>query len=176
MNYSLNESKALGDTIAQGGGDLWNQFLTISMISAVYLSILSVVTTLANGVLLVALYQDPFKVLRQPPTIFITGLALADFLTGVVVEPLFAYFYFKVYSDTITKKEYNRILKAAGILSSITMNVSFLTILFLSWIQLIAISFPLWHKEFITGRRVLACVCGIWIYYISTEIYSVQTH
>ncbi|XP_068737753.1 cannabinoid receptor 2-like [Montipora capricornis] len=164
MNYSLNESKALGDTIAQGGGDLWNQFLTISMISAVYLSILSVVTTLANGVLLVALYQDPFKVLRQPPTIFITGLALADFLTGVVVEPLFAYFYFKVYSNTITNEEYNKILKAAGILSSITMNVSFLTILFLSWIQLIAISFPLWHKEFITGRRVLACVCGIWIY------------
>ena len=73
------------------------RFLIISLLSAVYLSFLSILTTLANGVLLIVLYQDPFRAFRQPPTIFITGLALADFLTGIAVDPLFAYSYFEVY-------------------------------------------------------------------------------
>lgn len=144
--------------------ELWNQFLVICGLSAVYLSLLSILTTLANGLLLVALYQDPFKTFRQPPTILITGLALADFLTGIAVDPIFAFFYFEVYKDSITAERYNTILKAAGILSSVTMNVSFLTILFLSWTQLIAISFPHRHKQLVTGKRVVICVCGIWIY------------
>ena len=136
----------------------------LCLLSAVYLSVLAALTTFANGVLLIALYQDPFKVFRQPPTIFITGLAVADFLTSIAVDPLFAYFYFEVYQDTLSIERYNSILKAAGILSSVTMNVSSLTILFLSWTQFIAISFPHRHKQFVTGKRVLACVCGIWTY------------
>lgn len=164
MNCSLNESGVCSDNRNSSNVDLWNQFLVICGLSAVYLSLLSILTTLANGLLLVALYQDPFKTFRQPPTIFITGLALADFLTGIAVDPIFAFFYFEVYKDAITTERYNAILKAAGIISSVTMNVSFLTILFLSWTQLIAISFPHRHKQLVTGKRVLICVCGIWIY------------
>ena len=165
MNFSLNESAAILSGRRNGANvPLWDQFLVICLLSAIYLSVLAVLTTLANGILLVALYQDPFRTFRQPPTIFITGLALADFLTGITVDPLFAYFYFEVYKDTITREQYNKILKAAGILSSVTMNVSFLTILFLSWTQLIAISFPHRHKQLVTGKRVVICVCGIWAY------------
>ena len=167
MNFSLNES-GTGSTesasLSNNHDVLWNRFLVVCLLSAIYLSFLSVLTTLSNGVLLVALYQDPFKVFRQPPTVFITGLALADFLTGVAVNPLFAYFYFEVYRDNISSEHYNNILKAAGILSSVTMNVSFLTILFLSWTQFIAISFPHRHKQLVTGKRVVICVCGIWVY------------
>ena len=165
MNCSWNES---GNSCRENGNTnhevLWNQFLVICLLSAVYLSFLSILTTLANGVLLIVLYQDPFRAFRQPPTIFITGLALADFLTGIAVDPLFAYFYFEVYKDKISREKYNNILTAAGVLSSVTMNVSFLTILFLSWTQFIAISFPHRHKQFVTGKRVVVCVCVIWIY------------
>lgn len=164
MNCSLNESGVCSDNRNSSNVDLWNQFLVICGLSAVYLSLLSILTTLANGLLLVALYQDPFKTFRQPPTIFITGLALADFLTGIAVDPIFSFFYFEVYKNAITTERYNAILKAAGILSSVTMNVSFLTILFLSWTQLIAISVPHRHKQLVTGKRVVICVCGIWIY------------
>lgn len=164
MNCSLNESAACSGGRNGANVALWDQFLVICLLSAIYLSVLAVLTTLTNGILLVALYQDPFRTFRQPPTIFITGLALADFLTGITVDPLFAYFYFEVYKDTITKEQYNKILKAAGILSSVTMNVSFLTILFLSCTQLIAISFPHRHKQLVTGKRVVICVCGIWAY------------
>ena len=162
MNLSLNNSGL--KYWSNSHEVLWNRFLVLCFLSAVYLSVLAVLTTLANGVLLIALYQDPFKVFRQPPTIFITGLAVADFLTGLAVDPLFAYFYFEVYRDTMSAERYNSILKAAGVLSSVTMNVSILTILFLSWTQFIAISFPHRHKQLVTGKRVLVCVCGIWAY------------
>ena len=165
MNYSFNESvETSNHTTNQAIVILWNRFLVICLVSAVYLCVLSVLTTLSNGILLVVLYQDPFKTFRHPPSIFITGLALADFFTGIAVEPLFAYFYFELYRDTISSERYMHILKAAGVLSSITMNVSFLTILFLSWTQFIAITFPHRHKQLVTTRRVVACVCGIWAY------------
>lgn len=165
MNYSFNESvETRNDTANHASEILWNRFLVICLVSAVYLSVLSVLTTLANGILLLVLYQDPFKTFRHPPSIFITGLALADFFTGIAVDPLFAYFYFELYKDTISRERYNHTLKAAGVLSSITMNVSFLTILFLSWTQFIAITFPHRHKQLVTTRRVVACVCGIWVY------------
>lgn len=90
MNLSLNNSGL--KYWSNSHEVLWNRFLVLCFLSAVYLSVLAVLTTLANGVLLIALYQDPFKVFRQPPTIFITGLAVADFLTGLAVDPLFAYF------------------------------------------------------------------------------------
>lgn len=166
MNYTLNESQTANGTVHVNHDleILWNRFLVICLLSAVYLCVLSVLTTLSNGVLLVALYQDPFKTFRHPPSILITGLALADFFTGVAVEPLFAYFYFELYKNTLNSEKYNRTLKTAGILSGITMNVSCLTILLLSWTQFIAITFPHRHKQFVTTTRVVACVCGIWIY------------
>ena len=165
MNYSLNESvETSHETANHASGILWNRFLVVCLVSAVYLCVLSVLTTLSNGILLAVLYEDPFKTFRHPPSIFITGLALADFFTGIAVDPLFAYFYFELYKDTISSERYNHLLKAAGVLSSITMNVSFLTILFLSWTQFIAITFPHRHKQLVTTRRVVACVCGIWVY------------
>lgn len=164
MNFSSNESGKADSTTNHDSEVLWNRFLVVCLVSAVYLCVISVLTTISNGVLLVVLYKDPYKAFRHPPSIFITGLALADFFTGTAVDPFFAYFYFELYKDTITSEQYNQTLKAAGVLSSITMNVSFLTILFLSWTQFIAITFPHRHKQLVTTRRVAVCVCGIWIY------------
>lgn len=164
MNSSCNESLLANNTGNEEREILRNRFLLICLLSAVYLCVLSVLTTVSNGVLLVVLYQDPFKSFRHPPSIFIIGLAVADFFTGVAVDPLFAYFYFELYKDTISSERYNFTLKVAGLLSSIIMNVSFLTILFLSWTQFIAITFPHRHKQLVTTGRVVACICGIWTY------------
>ena len=163
-NAPLNEPMANRAFEEESREDLWMLFLTVGFVSAVYLCILSVLTVVSNGVLLIALYHDPFKTFRRPPTIFITSLAVADFITGAAVDPVFAYFYFEVYRDSISAESYNTILKAAGILSSLTMNVSFLTVLFLSWTQFVAITFPHRHKQLVTVKRAVACICGIWSY------------
>lgn len=164
MNYSLNETQMSNGLLNHEVEILRNRFFIICLISAFYLCCLSVLTTLSNCALLVVLYEDPFKTFRHPPNVFIFGLALADFFTGIAVDPLFAYFYFKLYKDTFNDEDYNRTLKLAGFLSGITMNVSCLTILSLSWMQFIAITFPHRHKQLVTTKRVVACVCVIWVY------------
>lgn len=164
MNSSLNETQMSNGLLNREVEILRNRFFVICLISTFYLCCLSVLTTLSNCALLVVLYEDPFKTFRHPPNVFIFGLALADFFTGIAVDPLFAYFYFKLYKDTFNDEDYNRTLKLAGFLSGITMNVSCLTILSLSWMQFIAITFPHRHKQLVTTKRVVACVCVIWVY------------
>jgi hypothetical protein len=145
--------------------ELWNAFLTTCYGSGIYLSVISILTVLANGILLIALYKDPLRHRsRHPLTIFIMGLAAADFLTGISVDPLFAYFYFTVSQDKISGKTYNILLQAGTILSGISMNVSFLVILFLSWAQLIAILYPHRQRRLVTRERAIYCVVAIWIY------------
>ena len=145
--------------------DLWDTFLSTCYGSGIYLSVISVLTTLANGILLIALVRDPLRHRsRHPLTIFITGLAAADFLTGISVDPLFAYFYFIVSQDQISTRKYNVLLQIGTILSGISMNVSFLVILFMSWAQLIAILFPHRQRQFVTRARAVYCVIAIWIY------------
>lgn len=61
------------------------------LISGIYLSVIAVITIFGNGLLLLAIITDPFKSFRTPTTLFVVGLAVADFLTGAVVDPLTAF-------------------------------------------------------------------------------------
>lgn len=162
-NVSLNATQS---SILRGSPILWNAFLATSCTSAIFLAVLSVLTAAANGLLLLVLYKDPLKRLRQPSTILINSLAFADFLTGVLVDPIFSYFYFQVFKDQLRREDYNWLLKLGGTVSSLTMNISFLTILLLSGTQFIAITYPHRHKVLITKKRVVICVVCIWVYSI----------
>ena len=81
-------------------------------------------------------------------------------------RPIFSYFYFQVFKDQLRREDYNWLLKLGGTVSSLTMNISFLTILLLSGTQLIAITYPHRHKVLITKKRVVICVVCIWVYSI----------
>ncbi|XP_020909014.1 uncharacterized protein LOC110246970, partial [Exaiptasia diaphana] len=74
------------------------------------------------------------------------------------------FFFFKASFENITDVEYNVLLKAGTVLSGITMNVSFLIVLFLSWAQLFAIIFPHKQKQVITRVRATVTVILVWIY------------
>ena len=163
---SVNVSQNATGSVPGVSPHLWQVFLATCQASAVFLVFLSALTTLANGLLLLALYKDPLKCLRQPPTILISSLAVADFLTGILVEPVFSYFYFQVSRNQLTAEGYEVLLKLAGFFSGVTMTTSFLTILLLSLMQLAAITFPHRHRAFITRKRVLKCVAATWVYSI----------
>lgn len=110
-----------------------------------------------------SLIQRSFQSIWPPTTIFIIGLAgriSHRYCDGAT----FRQFFFSKSSVILSKKieENIRILKAAVIVSSITMNLSFLTILFLSWIDSYFVSSLPWR--FINGRKVVTCVCETWIY------------
>ena len=66
-------------------------YLGSHIASGVFLVVATLVTALGNGLLLLAIWKDPFKTFRTPNTFFLIGLAVADFLTGITACPLTAF-------------------------------------------------------------------------------------
>ncbi|KAL9972495.1 hypothetical protein ACROYT_G018809 [Oculina patagonica] len=140
------------------------------LISGIYLSIIAVITTFGNGLLLLAIIKDPFKSFRTPTTLFVVGLAVADVLTGAVVDPLTAFLYIasylKLYRDPDVNKVCEDCVKVNKYVSFITMNVSFLILLALTFCQYLAISFPHKHRAIVTRRNAIITLVVIAIYSI----------
>ena len=140
------------------------------LVSGIYLSIISVITIFGNGLLLLAIIKDPFKSFRTPSTLFVVGLAVADFLTGAVVDPLTAFLniaaYLRLYGDPGMKKVFEDCVKVNIHVSFITMNASFLILLALTFCQYLAISFPHKHRVLVTPSSAMITFVFITIYSI----------
>lgn len=139
------------------------------LISGIIVGFFAILTVLGNGFLLVAIWKDPYKAFRVPPTVFVIGLAVADLLTGAVVAPLFTHSRISSYLN----ENYSRCCildrtllstKTSRSLSLMTMNASYLVLLFLTWSQFTAIRFPHKNRVFITTKKVSFCVISVWIY------------
>lgn len=140
------------------------------LISGIYLSIIAVITIFGNGLLLLAIVKDPFKSFRTPTTLFVVGLAVADFLTGAIVDPLTAFLniasYLKLYRDPDANKVFEDCVKVNIHVSFITMNASFLILLALTFCQYLAISFPHKHRTVVTRPNAIITLVAIVIYSI----------
>ena len=138
------------------------------LISGIYLSVIAVITIFGNGLLLLAIITDPFKSFRTPTTLFVVGLAVADFLTGAVVDPLTAFLdiatYLKLYTDPAMTKVIENCVKVNIHVSFITMNASFLILLALTVCQYLAISFPHKHRDFVTCLSAMVTLVVVTIY------------
>ena len=140
-------------------------FRIVVFVSGIYMGIISPLTVLANGLLLVAVFKDPFNCLRTAITIFIITLAIADLLTGLAVDPIFAYVYIAIYGGMKgSSYHYQLVFRVGKILSTLTMNISILVVLVMSWVQLLAVSYPHKHRRFITRKVILSCVAAICFY------------
>ncbi|CAH3171483.1 unnamed protein product, partial [Porites lobata] len=123
----------------------------------------TLVTALGNGLLLLAIWKDPFKTFRTPNTFFVIGLAVADFLTGITTCPLTAFEDIGLYIS-VKRRDSSIIpsLQKAGhfahLISAATMNSSYIILLLFTWSQFTAINFPFKHKVLVTKSRVIASV------------------
>ena len=59
------------------------------LVGALYLSA-SIVTVTFNGLLLYVMFKDPLKCFRRPLSVYMTRLAMTDFLFGSVLDPPFS--------------------------------------------------------------------------------------
>lgn len=57
---------------------------------AVYKMILSPVTVIGNGLLLLTGTVDPLRSFRNPSSLFLLTMSAANVLTGIIVAPIFA--------------------------------------------------------------------------------------
>ena len=150
----------------------------VCLVSGIYLAIIAVVTVFGNGLLLLAIIKDPFKAFRTPTTVFVVGLALADFLTGLIVDPLTAFLDIASYLKLFNTNNANmaKILEACihvnSHISFITMNVSFLILLALTFCQYVAISFPHKHRTLVIRRNTIIALAAITVYSVIFSLLS----
>lgn len=151
----------------------------VQIASGIFLALVSLAAAVGNGLLLVTIWKDPFKTFRTPTTFFIIGLAVADFLTGIIVCPIQASLsiagYIGIKRNSLIFPFLQKAESVATFISLITMNSSYIILLSLTWSQFLAISSPHKHKGLVTKRRAKASLILTWAYTIVFAIlYGVE--
>ncbi|CAH3022555.1 unnamed protein product [Porites evermanni] len=152
-------------------------YLGSCIASGVFLVVITLVTALGNGLLLFAIWKDPFKTFRTPNIFFVIGLAVADFLTGITVCPLTAFQDIGLYisvkrRDSSIIPSVQKAGHVAHIISAATMNSSYIILLLFTLSQFIAINFPFKQKVLVTKSRVIVSVILAWVYAVMFAILS----
>ena len=144
---------------------------TVFFISGTFLAVICPLTVLANALLLVAIYKDPFKTFRTPTACFLVALAIVDLITGLMPEPMVTACYFMLYNhDPSGNIHCTKIFNIAGIVAAITTNASFFIVLAFTFAQYIAVAFPLKYKRLISVPKTMACVAIILLYAVLFEV------
>lgn len=137
----------------------------LAITSACCLSLLSVVTTTSNILLLIAIWNDPLKCFKSAAKCFIVGLSVADLITGVTTEPFFTSYYFiQFFQDVDSKGVPLRLYEIGGIISGVALKYSFLVVLALSWSQFTAISWPHKYRRLVTNRNIVIFMMLAFLY------------
>ena len=124
-----------------------------------YLSLLTIfitvafclVITVGNLSIIIAVVVNPLKKLRSPFNYFITNLALADLIVGIISMPIAMYIhvleYLKKISDVLTLRKFFIII----LFTSLT--ASLLCLITLTIDRNIAITFPLKYRNNLTWKK-----------------------
>ena len=156
---------------------LVSAFYTTHLVSSVLMMLLSITTVAGNGLLLLATWKDPFCSFRTPTSILVASLGFANFLIGLVLDPLAAYFHLVTYLKKARVREdrvYKLLSRVSFSFSLVTMNASFMTVLALTCIQGFAVSSPHKYRDKITNAKCLICVVCIWSYTILFSLLPVM--
>ncbi|EDO39423.1 predicted protein [Nematostella vectensis] len=145
----------------------WEFENAISLFSIVFLSLTALGTVLLNGFALFSIYKDPLNCFRTTLSTFMTGILVSNFLTGLIVEPVFAflYGYWYIY-DEDEVGYYMKLIRISQIISRVTINTSFMTVLMLALAQLIGLKWSSAYVKYFTPRLASIILVGIWVYAI----------
>ena len=120
------------------------------LIFAVYKMILSAVTVMGNGRLVVTGIVDPQRSFRNPSSLFLLTMSAANVLTGMVVAPIFAAL---EYNDFFGRKESLEIANVGSSFSLLSLNISFGMVFALAFDNFIAVFRPTKYRSWITIQR-----------------------
>lgn len=128
--------------------------------AAWFLLIVAITTVISNGILLLALVVDPIKQFRSPPMYLIMNLALADFLTEILVDPFFVVYYMTCY-----RGEPDMNMSKVGVFNSfVTVNTALWTTVALVCERYLCIIKPFRYSDVTNKKNVLVASSLIWVY------------
>ena len=132
----------------------------LSLSIGIFLLLTSLGSIVANTLLLSAIYCDPLKCFRTVPIVFIANLALADLLTGLIVDPLYATHAFGIFQN----EEYTMTLTVGDYNSYITVNNAIVTVVILLIDRSVAIKKPFMYRRLMTLKTAVIIVAVSWLY------------
>ena len=128
------------------------------LIFAVFKMILSPLTVIGNGLLVVTGLVDPMRSFRNPSSLFLLAMSAANVLTGMVVAPIFAALEYNLYSG---RKPSQEIADAGSSISLLSLNISFGMVFALAFDNFIAVFRPTKYRTWITMQRAKICIAVI---------------
>lgn len=142
-----------------------HHYLMIPFPSAILFTCLASLTVLGNGFLLLTFCRNSSTLLRTctPSNFFVFSMALTNFFTGCILEPLLAYRYYCLHLRNVLLLSLRKVLSAFSI---VTMNVSVCSVCAFSWDSFFALSRPIKHRRLVTTRRARVLIACMWIYQI----------
>jgi len=176
MSGETSSLASSNQTINQSGTFIVNLvYSRTELASGCTLAILSPITVTTNVLLLTAIFKDPLKYFKKPTRYFVLGLSGADLLCGLFVEPFFALYYFgRFFRASGEFQAISRTLFLIGsVISTASLNASFVMVLMLSAAQFIAIEYPYRYKTWIKKKFVLPSVLATWFYFILFSLLSI---
>lgn len=120
------------------------------LIFAVYKMILSPLTVLGNGLLVLTGCVDPLRSFRTPSSLFLLTMSTANIFTGGIVAPIFAAV---EYNHFFGRYHLLNLAKVGSSLSFLTLNISFGMVFALAVDCFIAVFRPTKYRSWITMKR-----------------------
>ena len=122
--------------------------------------LVGVIAVAGNFLLCVTIYKDPYRRLRNTGSYLVVNLAVADLLTGLLTEPLYAAFEITNFMGTEL-----RILYVIGETTAyVFVNASILSILSLALDRFIAVKYLLSHAQKMDRHRTVTIIFFVWLY------------
>ncbi|XP_078384862.1 melanopsin-B-like [Oculina patagonica] len=132
--------------------------------SSIFMFVVSFITVLANGLLLLIFCVDPLKIFRNPTTYFLIGLAIVDLLTGLVQEPIYATCFIFLYLQHPSMAKCQSYMQFAYYFATFSITVSLIIVFAFTVTQYIVVASPLKYGRLVTKKKVLISVVLIYVY------------
>ena len=144
----------------------------LSYISMIALLFLSMVTIPGNVLVLLAVYKDPYKELRQPFTVLIANLALADLAAGSITDPMAVFF---IVQEARGGHVQGFTVYLTHLSYFISCTTSVLTLGLLAVDRYLAISHGLWYKSHINLASTMKICVFVWMISITLSMAYIKT-
>lgn len=139
--------------------DVWAP-TALSHFTAISSAVLSVVITISNALIILAVIVDPLKRLRNPFSYFLVNLTVCDFLVGVVSMPISYAIHMDEASGHIPPYKIT-LLHTSFFISS---TASVLSLGALSVDRFVAIRWPIAYRTRLSLRRCALLSVAIWVF------------